>query len=312
MSFGKESYNYNLSNIEQTSKVAKALSSPVRLEILKLLIQSSMTMSELSQELFVSMSSISMHTAILREANLITITPKPGMHGAQKLCGIKADKISFEFFDINGSGSHKAPKIINLPIGGYCEAQVDPPCGIAGSKDYVEKEDAAYGFWHPDHLQAQLLWFTTGYLKYRISNRLLKDSHVESLNISFEVCAEAPGYNNTWPSDIFIKINDKYITTFHVKGDYGGRRGINNPLWWSDSNSQFGELVSLSVTDKKTMLNGKSISRENLESLGLREDSSFSFTIGVDKDCEFPGGMNLFGKNFGNYSQDIRIEIRYK
>ena len=34
MSFGKESYSYNLSDIEKTSKVAKALSSTVRLEIL--------------------------------------------------------------------------------------------------------------------------------------------------------------------------------------------------------------------------------------------------------------------------------------
>ena len=312
MSFGKESYSYNLSDIEKTSKVAKALSSTVRLEILKLLIQNSMTMSELSQKLYVSMSSISMHTAILKEANLITITPKPGMHGAQKLCGIKADKINFEFFDINGSGLQKVPKIVKLPIGGYCEASGDPPCGLAGNRDYVEKEDASYGFWHPDHLQAQLLWFTTGYLKYRISNRFLKEENVESVNISFEVCSEAPGYNNTWPSDIFFKVNDKDITTFRVAGDYGGSRGINNPSWWPDSNTQFGELVVFSITDKRTMLNGKVISRENLNSLRLKESNTFSISMGVDKNSEFPGGMNLFGKNFGNYAQDIRIEIRYK
>ena len=89
-------------------------------------------------------------------------------------------------------------------------------------------------------------------------------------------------------------------------------RGINNPSWWPDSNTQFGELVVFSITDKRTMLNGKVISRENLNSLRLKESNTFSISMGVDKNSEFPGGMNLFGKNFGNYAQDIRIEIRYK
>lgn len=313
MSFGKESYSYNLSNIDRTSQVAKALSSPIRLEILNLLIQNSMTMSELSQKLYVSMSSISMHTSILKDANLISITPKPGMHGAQKLCGIKVDKISFEFFDTNGGGNaERPPKIIDLPIGYYSEAQVESPCGIAASGGYVETEDTTYGFWHPDHIQAQLIWFTTGFLRYRISNRDLRDDSVESVNISFEICAEAPGYNNVWPSDIFFDINGHYLTTFRIKGDYGGTRGINNPAWWKDSNTQYGELITLSVTGEGTYLNGGLVSRENLDSLGMREGCSFSFALGVDENGEYPGGMNLFGRSFGNYAQNIRIEIRYQ
>lgn len=185
------------------------------------------------------------------------------------------------------------------------------PCGIVSSDGYVETEDAAYSFWHPDHMQAQLIWFTTGFLKYRISNRELKDAAVTSVGISFEVCAEAPGYNNVWPSDIFFKINDRHLTTFRIKGDYGGTRGVNNPGWWKDSNTQYGELTTLAVTREGTYLNGRLISRENMDTLGMLDGCSFSFTLGVDENSEYPGGMNLFGRSFGNYAQNIRIEIRY-
>ena len=95
MNSGKESFSYSLSDIDDMSQMARALSSPIRLEILKLLNGNSRTMSELSKLLYVSMSSISMHTAILKDAGLITIIPKPGMHGAQKLCGIRA---GFDYF----------------------------------------------------------------------------------------------------------------------------------------------------------------------------------------------------------------------
>lgn len=309
---GKHSFQYDLSEIDATCQMARALSSPVRLEILKLLIGQSMTMSELAQALYVSMSSISMHTKILNSAGLITVVPKPGMHGAQKICGIRTERVVFDFFTSNIMKSMVEPVVLDIPVGSYSEAEIKGPCGLVNNENYLGIEDTRYGFFDIGHAEAQLIWFTSGYLTYRITNKFLIGQEVKCLNISFEVCAEAPGYNNDWPSDIYIKINGERVTEFRVKGDYGQVRGINNPQWWSDSNTQYGELKLLSITNKGTYLNGKKVSIHTLSSLRIKENYYFSFQLGVDEQAEFVGGLNLFGKNFGNYSQDIRVEIQYK
>lgn len=307
----KHVFHYSLKNIEKTSRMGKALSSPIRLQILSLLINQSMTMTELSQLLYVSLSSISMHVKVLEEEGLITVTPKPGMHGAQKVCGIRAEKVVFDFFGMLGHEEIESSHIMDIPIGSYAIAKITQPCGIVDSKGYIGKEDTPFVFYDPSHISAQLIWFTSGYLEYHISNKYLINQKVKRLNINFEVCAEAPGYNNNWPSDIYIQINDMTLCGFRVKGDYGGKRGINNPSWWSNSNTQYGELKILSITDEGTSLDGKIVSKENLQTLKLMDGYYFKFKIGVDSSSECAGGINLFGKSFGNYAQDIRIQIEY-
>lgn len=313
MNDGKEALYCDLTDIEKTSQMAKALSSPVRLEMLRLLIGNSMTMSELSHALYLSMSSVCMHTNILKETGLITVTPKPGMHGSQKLCGIKAGLITFDLFASSYSFFPPLPKkVVEIPVGSYCDCDITPPCGLSTSTSYVDCEDTPYSFYHPSHINAQLLWFTTGYLTYRFPNKDINMSTAESVAISFEVCAEAPGYNNNWPSDISIRINGVSLTTFTVKGDYGGQHGKLTPKWWSDSKTQYGELRTLLVSETGCYLNGNLVSDATLESLHMRDNYYFTFTIGVDRDSKYPGGMNLFGSNFGNYSQDFIMEIQYK
>ncbi|HIX33315.1 MAG TPA: helix-turn-helix domain-containing protein, partial [Candidatus Gemmiger avium] len=54
---GKHSFRLDLTDIDRTCSIAKALSSPVRLEILRLLIRQAMTMGEMAQELYISLSS---------------------------------------------------------------------------------------------------------------------------------------------------------------------------------------------------------------------------------------------------------------
>ena len=312
MGAGKHNFTYNLENLEEMSEMAKALSSPIRLQILQMLIEQSMTMSQLSQKLLVSLSSVSMHVKVLQDVGLVEVIPKPGMHGAQKLCGIRAESVRFDFFDNMKKQNHAIPsKIVDIPVGCYSRADIQFPCGIVGQEDYIDIEDTQFGFFDVGHTAAQLLWFSTGYLEYDICNKYLLDHMVVGVNISFEVCAEAPGYNNTWPSDIDVKINGVLITRFRVAGDFGGTRGINNPVWWSDSNTQFGEMKKVMITNKGCFLNGKKVSKETIDSLKLKERHHFTLAIGVDPKSECPGGINLFGKQFGNYAQDIRMEIQY-
>lgn len=269
-------------------------------------------MSDLSELLFLPMSSISMHINILKEANLISVTPKPGLHGSKKLCGIKIDEVTFDFFSSSQEFYARPPRLTDIPIGSYSNCNVSSPCGLATSTSYIDCEDTPHGFYDPAHINASLLWFTTGSLEYHIPNKDIIDSDLQYISLSFEICAEAPGYNNQWPSDIFIDINGIHVTTFTVKGDYGGQKGANNPSWWSISNTQYGELRELIIRNDGCYLNDQKVSSHTIDSLKLKENFYFLFSIGVTKDCVHPGGLNLFGKDFGNHRQDILLKAVYK
>ena len=96
-------------------------------------------------------------------------------------------------------------------------------------------------FYLPEHSEAQLIWFTQGYLEYRVNRSLLREAgSMENVEISFEACSEAQGYNNDWPSDITLWINRREVGTFTSAGDFGGTRGAQNPAWWSDTMTQYG------------------------------------------------------------------------
>ncbi len=44
-------------------------------------------------------------------------------------------------------------------------------------------------------------------------------------------------------------------------------------------------------------------------SLGLEEHHSIRLRIGVEETAANPGGMNLFGRGFGNTDQDITMTL---
>ena len=54
---------------------------------------------------------------------------------------------------------------------------------------------------------AQLLWFRAGYVEYRFPNRVPPGARVQSLQLTAEICSEAPLHDLDWPSDITVWIN---------------------------------------------------------------------------------------------------------
>lgn len=301
----------DLSDIPQTASIHKALSSEVRLQILKLLVEQSKTITQLAEECFLPLSSISLHVKILKDAGLINILPKPGLRGSQKLCSIKTPFISFNAFSHTEKFSPVPPVFINMPIGNYSSCQIYPPCGLASEVSFLYSEDNPHGFYSPDRTSASLIWFTKGFLEYQFSNFSLLGKNVRQIEFSFEVCAEAPGYNNNWPSDISIEINHKLVATFMVAGDYGGRSGNYNPSWWSASNTQFGEYRRFFIRRDGCYMEDKKVSEDTISTLHMDEGYSFSFCLKVDENSEHVGGMNLFGKHFGDYAQDIIMKVEY-
>lgn len=309
----KETIQLSIKDTKKIQIIAKALVSETRLEILKLLDSEVLNISEIAERLMIPVSSAALHIKVLEEAGLVVTQPVPGNRGTQKRSNARVEAIHINIMPSIQTASPYQTAYFSIPIGNYFDFNVKPPCGIATENSFLSYADNARTFYLPEHSQAQLIWFSEGYLEYRIDPALAEpDKKVERVEFSFEVCSEAQGYNNEWPSDITLWINGTEVGTFTAPGDFGGVRGKQNPVWWPDTMTQYGELHVLSVRTDGTYIDDLKTSEETLKSLWERRKDAVLFRIGVKPDAKNVGGINLFGARFGNLSQHINVKINYK
>jgi predicted transcriptional regulator len=298
----------DLKQPEKAAALFRALSSPVRLHILETIGEKpGINISTIGEKLDIPLSTTALHVRVLEDAGLILIQEKPGLRGCQKSCAILVEDININVFSRWRNERYTRDIKIDMPLGGYFDCAITKPCGMASRRSYIGTEDAVNAFFSPDRIHAQLVWFTSGFLEYRFPNAAIKDGNIQELNFSFEACSEAAGYNNDWPSDITVWINAVEIFTFRSSGDFGGKRGANNPDWWPDEATQYGELHHLEINAAGCFGDGKKICKDNLDSLRITEGDYISFKIGIKKDAKYAGGVNLFGEYFGNYKQGIEM-----
>lgn len=310
--FLKETLHLDLDDMARVQAIAKALSSEQRLQILKLLHYDVLNISEIAARLQIPMSSAAMHIRTLEEAGLVVTQPLPGIRGSQKLSGARVDKVTIDVKPSLETASPLRTAYLSIPIGNYFDFHIVPPCGIASENSFLAAMDETSAFFLPERSAAQLVWFTQGFLEYRIASALFQTAaSVESIAFSFEACSEAQGYNNVWPSDITLWINSREVGTFTSAGDFGGVRGAQNPIWWPDTLTQYGLLHHLLIDRSGCYIDGTQTSGETLETLSVGTGESLLFRIGIRPDARYVGGLNLFGEHFGNYSQHINVKINY-
>ena len=75
----------DMENVETLCDVGKALSSPVRVEILKLLYSDNMIIGEIAKALDIPQSSAAFHLKLLEKADLIRMEEQPGSRGTMKV-----------------------------------------------------------------------------------------------------------------------------------------------------------------------------------------------------------------------------------
>ena len=163
-------------------------------------------------------------------------------------------------------------------------------------------DDPRY-FEHPDRYNADILWFTRGYVEYAIPNFIPASKKITQITISAELSSEAPGTNNDWPSDISFYLNDIHI------GDWTSPRRF----WRCEGSVDTGlvvcklEPVRIAKTtchqSKGTYIDGLKISDVKIDDFHLNCHSSIRFRLAVEDDARHVGGLTIFGKSFGNYSR---------
>jgi len=294
-------------NVEQ---LLKGLASGPRIEILRYLGGHNGSVNEIAEALRMPASTAALHINQLEKAGLIRTELKPASRGLQKICVRLFDQVVITL--PAGELSHENSLDISMPIGAYVDCDVAPTCGLASEHGIIGNLDDPATFYYPERLQAQLLWFKVGYIEYRFPKRLPANAVLDSLQISFEVCSEAPLHNDDWPSDITLWINGVEIGTWTSPGDFGGERGALTPDWWEEWNSQFGLLKVWKVTQSASFVDGIQVSAVALQDLDLDDHPWITVRIGIEEDAVNIGGMNIFGSRFGNYPQDIVMRMRFR
>ena len=291
-------------------KISRALSVLDRVRILKSLLLRPKNLSDLSAELDIPVSSVSRHIDALNEAQLIFVNYQPGPKGHTKYCSQMVMSYTVSLDAPCMRESQATEFVMEMPVGLYSHCHIKAPCGMTGKDGNLGAFDDPSTFFLPERVNAECIWFDSGFISYNFP-KPSDGLDISEITFSFEICSETVYYNNNWPSDITVSVNDVEITTFTSPGDFGGRRGHYTPEYWPVTSTQFGILKTISVNAEglfidKTLVN----SHITVSDLKLAVGNAIKLTIGIKEDAVHRGGLNLFGKNFGDYPQSIIMIIK--
>ena len=291
-------------------KISHALAVPDRVKILKSLLLRPKNLSELSAELDIPVSSVSRHIDELNKAQLIFVNYQPGPKGHTKYCSQMVMSYTVSLDAPRAVESLAKEYIVEMPVGLYSHCHIKAPCGMTSKDGTIGAYDDPSTFFLPDRINAECIWFDTGFISYNFP-KPSEPSEISEISFSFEICSETVYYNNNWPSDITVSVNDAEITTFTSPGDFGGRRGRYTPDFWPITSTQFGILKTITVNSQGVFVDKTFVhSHVTIADLALSEGSAVRLTIGIKNDAVHRGGLNLFGRNFGDYPQAIVMTVK--
>ena len=305
------SRNFLVVDPEEDFEVLRGLASTIRIRILKLLhVHGPMNGNDIAEKLELPQSTVSTNIQILEEAGLIRTETQKARKGNQKICHSTFDEVLVMFKeDIAQQRSNGIE--VSMPLGLYTSCEVSAPCGLCSSEGIIGLLDVPDTFLDPERMKTGLIWFTRGYVEYQFPNNAkLAQNKIESMEFSMELSSEVPGTSADWPSDITLSVNGTEIGSWMSPGDFGDKRGVYTPDWWKLKGSQYGKLKSWRVTHDGSFVDGMKISPISLVDLDLENHHSIRLRIAVKADAKHPGGINIFGKGFGNYDQDIVLRLQ--
>lgn len=291
--------------------VIKGLASELRISILKLLdTEGPKNVNQISERLGYPQSTISSNLQVLENAGLIATRTQKARKGSQKICESAFSEILVAFREVAAKPEPNAIEVA-MPLGLYTRCEVSGPCGLCAGDGVIGLLDVPETFLDPDRMKAGLLWFTRGYVEYQFpNNSKLNNTQPKAIEFSMELSSEVPGTDANWPSDIFIEVNGVDVGTWTSPGDFGDKRGVFTPDWWKLTGSQYGKLKHWRINRTGTYVDGVKLSEVRLGDLGIDRHRSIRMRIGVREEADHPGGINIFGRGFGNYNQDIVMRVR--
>jgi len=298
---------------EENGEAVRSLASPVRLHILRLLRERGpLNVNDIGKALGLPQSTVATNVQILEKSALLRTETVKASKGQQKICSTPFDEIVIRLARPPVERRQDLIEVA-MPLGLYTSCSVSAPCGLCSEEGVIGLLDVPDFFLDPARMQAMLIWFSRGYVEYKFPNNAkLMKAQIEALEFSLEMSSEVPGTNANWPSDISLWVNGVKIGTWTSPGDYGDKRGTYTPRWWKLEGSQYGKLTNWRITERGTYLDGLKLSSVNLAQLDLQSHHSIRLRIGIEEGARHPGGVNIFGRHFGNHDQDIMMRMHLR
>lgn len=296
---------------ETDHAVLKGIASPTRATMLKMLHdRGPMNVNDMAAALELPQSTVSTHIQILEDAGLLQSETQKARKGSQKICRATVEEVVI-VFKSEVREPRKDVIEVAMPVGLYTGFEVTAPCGLCSTDGIIGLLDVPNALLDPDRMKAGLIWFTRGHVEYQFPNNAkLSNAAIRELEVAVELSSEVPGTSADWPSDITLTINGKKVGVWTSPGDFGDKRGVYTPDWWKLKGSQYGKLKNWRVGPDGTFVDGVQISNVTLADLDLASHHSIRVRIGIEDDAKHPGGINIFGKGFGNYDQDIVLRLK--
>lgn len=296
--------------VHDSLPVFRALDSTTRIDMINLLAHQNMTATELANELHYSKAIISKHVQLLKAAGIVQEVDSDRDDRRQKLLSVRSDSILINLPEKIYPNYQSV--VYDIPLGNYFSNQnISPTCGLANAQQIIGAIDDPNEFLSAERASATLLWFSQGQVEYIVPNPYKNGRKPELIEASMEISSEFPASNNNWPSDIAFWFNGIKVGTWTVPGNFSDVPGRLNPHWWDPSFSQYGLMKHLRVLKSDTAMDGIHLSNHTLAELSLENSDHLRFCIGVDPDSTVQGGLTIFGHDFGNYAQDIRLTFYY-
>ena len=122
-----------LSTLEEAQTVIKALSAPMRMEIMKIIYKTpGVSMNYLARTLKLTNSAVSMHVSKLCEAGLVAIQTSSGKRGTMKLVSPCHDRIVIDMIPERESEPRHI-YVDDIKIGYFTSCSVSPTFGVSTS-----------------------------------------------------------------------------------------------------------------------------------------------------------------------------------
>jgi predicted transcriptional regulator len=299
-----------ITEAHESPLVIRALDSELRRKILSSLYGRRLHVDSLAKELGIPQSTCTVNVQVLERAGLITSETVRHEKGAKKVCTTSIEQVLITLMPESSRNPDRV-LTIEMPVGLFTTFDVQPTCGLVAEDSIIGFYDDPDSFLSPHRADAELLWFAKGYIEYRFPKNFQDWRSLSSISVSGELCSEFPGHNDDWPSDITMWINGVEIGTWTSPGDFGGRRGVLTPSWWINLNSQYGMLKTWTVTTTGSSIDGVSCGNSTLDDLELDKHAGITIRLGIKPDATNAGGLNLFGKAFGNYRQHLMLTTEF-
>lgn len=299
------------SSYDEMAELIKALNSPLRRKMLQLLYHRKLNINQIAEELQVHQSTCTVNIQMLEKVGLVlTEQVSADSKGSQKLCTSICDEV---VIPLQKEQIIKSNSIVTeMPIGLFSNFDVHPTCGMVSETGIIGYFDNQETFLDPQRAKAQLIWLSRGYLEYGFPKKISTNTKINSITFKTEICSEYPGNNSNWPSDISLWINGVEIGTWTSPGDMANFRGKLTPSWWPSKDSQYGFLKAWKITDKGSLIDGEPCSSITIKDLKINEYPQFTIRIGIKEDAHNQGGINIYGEKFGNYEQNLLLQIDLK